>query len=316
MGDQDLTQRVGQLVAGGACGQQLLGIEGVALRPAVDPLDEVEARLGAKYAGQLGRQLIAVKARQFEPLHATRPLEFGEHTQQGVSAVQLVAAICGEYQAPALPEGADEIGQQIQRGPVRPVEILDDQHERTLGGEPREEARAKLEEATLGRAAGPVERLRRLAQGGHEANELRPAGPEELLERRRRELRGEAPQRLHEWRERECALGELDTSSRQRAESVRAGRPDARLNEPGLSDTGLAGDQDGRRAALQGRSERGAHAVEFCLAADEDRARDPVGHGLNYVRHESPFHWCARRTLPIVVFDARRYPTNSQVGRI
>ena len=58
-----------------------------------------------------------------------------------------------------LAEAADEERDEVERRAVGPVEVLDDEHRRTLGREPAQHPEEQLEEAALGRA--DAQRVRR-----------------------------------------------------------------------------------------------------------------------------------------------------------
>ena len=81
----------------------------------------------------------AAEALERDPLDARGALELGEHGTQRMAAVELVGAVRGEQEERLGPRVADEEDEEVARGGVGPVEVLDHQRD---GAEPVEAGRA------------------------------------------------------------------------------------------------------------------------------------------------------------------------------
>ena len=186
----------GVRIAGGG---ELLDEERVALRALVHQLDGPWARLGAEQVGEdLGRA-VAVEPVEVDALDAAGAVELGEERAQRVAAVQLVGAVGADEQGAGGAGGAHQEGDQIAGRAVGPVQVFDDQDERSFGGQLGEQRGDEVEQvAAVGLGAG-----RGHAQLGKHAGELglvpvedRPAvGAQDLAQRRRRTARTAGPPR-------------------------------------------------------------------------------------------------------------------------
>ena len=166
-----------QALAGGGRGQ-LLGEERVALGAREELVDQ--ARLGPARRGsrRAARRLLAREGRQLDALDDRGALGLGQERAQRVAAVQLVGAIGGDEQHPLVPRVADEEGQEVARRAVRPVDVLEDEHQRLRLGQPprggqQELEHAALRERALGAGLGRVE----LGQQRREPAAAPPSSP-------------------------------------------------------------------------------------------------------------------------------------------
>ena len=64
-----------------------------------------------------------------------------------MAAVDVVGAVGGDDHEPAAAQGAEEVGEQVPGGGVRPVQVLQDEHDRAVGGEPLQQPDGQFEEA-------------------------------------------------------------------------------------------------------------------------------------------------------------------------
>ncbi len=154
----------------------------------------------------------------------------------------------------AIGEGA----QELQRGQVRPLQVVEEEDERVT--EPREDAEEAPDhvvEATLGQVRADLRRPRALAEellqlGDHVEEDLR-VEPERVFHARaeRGDTRGaledelphELPERLHDWLVRDVAL-ELVELARQEIAARERDRAVQLAHQRRLPDAGVAGDQD------------------------------------------------------------------------
>jgi hypothetical protein len=108
----------------------LLDEERVALGLAVQRVHE--RRLGAGHA-ERGHQLGDLglgQAAELEMLEQVLPPHVGDQLKQRVVGLELGVAIRAEQEHAARLRRADEVLEQLQRRPVGPVEVVEDEHER------------------------------------------------------------------------------------------------------------------------------------------------------------------------------------------
>ena len=181
-------------MAVGGGGEELLGIERVALRARVQAVGEVGLGLVVEDAGQLLGHLGAGEALERDPLDARGALELWQDGTQRVAAVQLVGAVGGEQEDRLGPRVADEEDEEVPGGGVGPVQVLDDQHDRA---QPIEQREQRLEHLRLARRIGHrlAERPQRLHErrvGEGRAAELEAVADEDGYVGAGLELRHEA----------------------------------------------------------------------------------------------------------------------------
>ena len=240
--EQRVAQRGRELAGVGGGGQQLLGVEGVALRPRVQAVGQAGIGLVAEDAGELLDHLAAAEALQRHPLDARGALQLGEDGTQRMAAVELVGAVGGEQEERLGPRVADEEDEEVARGGVGPVEVLDHQRD---GAEPVQQREQRLEHLRLARRLG-----HRLA---------------------------ERPQRLGERRVGEGRAAELQAVADEDWDPPPLG-PRLELGyQPALADARLAGHEGEGRHAVQRRLEHG----QLIGAPDEGAAGDAAEHDLH-----------------------------------
>lgn len=186
-----------------------------------------------------------------------------------MAAVDVVGAVGADDHEAAGAQGAEEIGEQVSGGGVRPVQVLQDEHDRAVGGDLLQQASGEFEEAGGAVLVGgvPVD----LAQLGQEAGQLAllaGAGGGHLL--------GQGPaqgaQGGRERRERQPVGPDLDAGADGDHGVAPLGRRDELLDEAGLADTRLTADQQRLRIAGSGPRERPGERGELLGAPDEHGA--------------------------------------------
>ena len=252
----------GQALAGGG-GGQLLGEERVALGAGEQLVDEARLGPAPEDPRQLRDDLLAREALQSDALDDRGALGFGQQRSEGMAAVQLVGAVRGDQQHALVARVAHEEGQEVARGAVGPVDVLEDEHQGLRLGQASQEGEQELEHATLreralGAGLGRVElgQQRRQARGG--AAEL--AGVE-------------AAQRADDRRVGQLAVAEVDAVAGQHARRPapargrRARRPGASCRRPTRPRPGRPpgarrprgrAPRKGRRARARARRTRGS----------------------------------------------------------
>ena len=136
--------------AGG--GRQLLGEERVALGAGEELVDQARLGPAAEDPRQLGDHLLAREALERHALDDRGALGLGHQRAQRMAAVQLVGAVGGEEQHALLARVAHEEGQEVARGAVGPVDVLEDEHERLRLGQPTQQRRAAARRRAPARA--------------------------------------------------------------------------------------------------------------------------------------------------------------------
>ena len=178
--------------------------------------------------------------------------------------MQLVAAVGRHEHDRLLAQAADQVREQVARGAIGPVEVLDRDDGRPELAEAAEHRQHQLEPAGLVLRRGRVQdRARR---------------PEHGVELVGGELALELAQDRGERGVRQLAVAELDAVADQYARAAGA-RPRGELRQQArLADAGLAAHQDGRRRACPRRRERCVERSQLLGAPDEDRTRDAAHH--------------------------------------
>ena len=291
-------------------------------------LDEERVAGGAalQRAGQLGiadehRGVGLVQARQRDALHDLLAREVGEQPGRRAAGVGLGVAQRDEHQQRRAVQAADHVAQQQQRRPPRPLQVLDDEHQRARGGRLAEQRRDRLEQPVAAVLA-----LRRRPRGQRlSAGQLRHQRRQRLEVGRGADparVRRVVAQRLDERLEGHDGLLVDPAVQHGRAAGVRRGGEARR--QPRLADPGLAGhDDDAARAgrgsapALAQHRELGlaAHERPLLQALEHDRQRDGrarrgAGAAAGATGTGSP--GVSRRSLRAVICGAGVAPSSSR----
>jgi hypothetical protein len=272
-GEQQVAQAVRDVGAGRVAGErELLDEERVALGALVDRVDGARFGFGAEQLRQQRGGGLAVEAFQLQALDAADAVQLGEEGAQRVAALQLVGAVRDQQQHVRQPRRAHQEADQVAGGPVGPVQVLQDEHQRLRLGQPGEQRRDQVEQVAPADLVG----VRRGAQLGQQPGELalaalqhgRPVGVHELAQRGR------------ERRERQALLAELERLPGEDPGAVGRGDPAELLHQAGLAHARLAADQDGRRLGAARAFQRIPQRGQVGLAADENLTSGMRRHGV------------------------------------
>ncbi|HEY7907305.1 MAG TPA: hypothetical protein VIC60_00465 [Thermomicrobiales bacterium] len=165
---------------------------------------------------------------------------------EGMRARQVVGAINGEREQGERRECAGEKAQQIERGEIGPLQIVEDQNERQARGRSGEEV-AHLGEKLLRGMAVTVQRIGEGRQRGG-----------------RQELGADLYPRIVRRR-----LGEIVAPPDEDERPARLGFRAQRLGEGRLADTGLAADEDEMAPSAESRREALAQHCAFTVSPDK-----------------------------------------------
>ena len=138
----------------GVGGEQLLGVEGVALGARRDALQELRVGFGTEDGCELGCELGPIEASELDAFRSAVALLLGEEWQEWVAQVELVRSIGNEEDDGAVPQVATEKAEQIERRAVGPVHVLRHDDQRRPRRETLEEQKDVLEQPALRRAVG------------------------------------------------------------------------------------------------------------------------------------------------------------------
>jgi hypothetical protein len=275
-------QRARRAVGGG---QQLLDEERVALAARVQARDELRFGGAAEDPRHLRRELRRRERLELDALNQLAALLFGQERAQRMAAMELVAAIGAHDQQALVVQPTQQRRQELERGTVGPVQVLDGEQHGRLGGQPVEQRAQEPEQARLGvRLAAGGHALRALgprqgwAQLGREPRQLVACPSEQLVEGCRIELAGEPAQRGGERRIGQLARAEGHAVAAQHARPAIDGPPLELAQQPRLADAGLAGHERGGRRAALGPPECRLEPRELRGTADELGAGDARWH--------------------------------------
>jgi hypothetical protein len=278
-GDDGVAQlwRHGRLGILGEGRGQLLDEQGVP----VGALDDAGRQLGARRGGQQRTEqlgdIAGAEALERE-LERAPPPQLGGQSPQRVAGRHVVAAVGGDQQDGQRAGVGGEQRHEIERGPVGPVQVLDDENERPRGHEPLDDGEQQLEQPRLPeRAAGAA------AAGGRRYRlppgvEQRPQGSQRGGPVVGGQVAGERAQDVEQGRVGRPALLQVealpDEHPRPSPPGVRPGLAD----QPGLADPGLPGHERGGTPAVRRLAERLDHGGQLGGPADECGRRAAQGH--------------------------------------
>ena len=100
-------------------------------------------------AGQKGDQFGPVEPREVEPVDAREALSLCQPGRERMASVELIGAEGPDDEQPLVTPVAREIREQVARGPVRPMQVLDDEEDRSCRSEASEQPQDALEDADL-----------------------------------------------------------------------------------------------------------------------------------------------------------------------
>ena len=157
-----------------ARGDELLGEERVAFGALVDRRDQARPGRMPEDRAELAGDLATLEPSQLDPLDAGSAIRLGEPEEQRVAPRQLVAAERDEQQQTLRLGIADQERQELPCRVVGPVQVLDREHDRSVGGEPPEQ----VEEGLVDPAARPLgSQLRARGRGDRISVNIPSAAP-------------------------------------------------------------------------------------------------------------------------------------------
>ncbi len=277
--EHDVAQGLGQRVGAELLRrEELLCEERVAVRAVERARNEIRLRNIAPDRGDQLRDLVAVEAGQIDARDRTRALELGEHRPQRVPPVQVIATERADDQHARVTQVAGEEHEEVTRGVIGPVQVLEEQQRRDAVAEANDRAEQVLEQrrpAVAGVVAAVVQLGEKPGQRGFGVAD--DGGLERGIE-----VPVRVAQRLHDRPEGQRPVHELHARARG-DQATGFPHPGGELgDEPGLADAGFAADQVGGRALFARRGLEGCDEhIELGLPADEPGARDARCHAVD-----------------------------------
>ena len=183
-----------------------------------------------------------------------------------MTPVQVVGAERAHHRDPFPVQHPAEERDQVPGGPVGPVQVLQDQQHRAVGGQLGQQAEHRTEQLLLGQPGDlPVGRAGRAVR--QQPAEHRPGG-QRLGHRPGRRAGAAFAQRVGQRQVRD-AVAELGAPAGQHQEAP-LGRPRGQFgDQPGLAHPGISADQRVGWAAGAGIVEQAEQAGEFTVPADQ-----------------------------------------------
>ena len=219
---------------------------------------ELRGEAGAEH--RLGQRRGALRGERLERQLAQRvvPAQVVAQPPELMRARDLVRAVGAEHEHGQLTQRSRERGEKVERGIVRPLEVVEKHHSRPLGHRRLEPAPDRLEERG---AIALLDRLAKLRKQQREMRAQRPASREAT-----RYGTHEPAQRGDD--------GLIGTSPRAAgaAEEVGVRRRDHFLDEARLAHTRLAGHEHQRAAAFEGLPEDRLQPRSLGLPLNQDAA--------------------------------------------
>ena len=253
-GGQRCGERRGRVVVGGRC--ELLDEVGIAVGAAPGPVDRHRVGLGADDRRHLPANRLAIQAPQVEPVHPRLSGELGEPSARIGLEVLDAAGEDDEHRLGRKVAG--EEGHEVARGPVDPVDVLEDEQRGPVRRQAPEDRQHALLHAPGAQRLVGLDAV--LSERRHQSRQLRPERPEHPLELGPRGRARQAAKRLGERQQRQAAIGKV---------------------EAGADHDPAAGTDHGVRQLIGE-----ARLADPCLAGDEHHSRRPGGRPL--VRGNEP----------------------------
>ena len=256
--EQRLGQRSRQRLRAGLPGgrEQLLGVEGVALRAIVEPVERGRRQLRRAQHRDVIGELGARERRERDAGDAGVPPELDEIRAERMAAREAFGPARQHEREPLARSAAHEKAQQVAGRAVGPVEVLDDEQHRRALAEPAHGSEHELEQARLG------ERRHRIARTvvgsgelGHEPPEHGPIRPEDRFGLLLGQAGEQAAQRAGDRRVRQLSVADVDAPTDQHADPLVLRRPGELLDQPALAHARLAGDHDRGASARRRRAQ-------------------------------------------------------------
>ena len=142
-GEQQLVE-TGRDAAVGGHGGKLLGEERVAVGSLEHRTHQRVGRKRTEDAAQLLGEVGRAERPEAQVPDTVDAVELGEDTAHRMTTFQAVGAVRRHEQHPGDRRAAGEHGEQVARRTVRPMHVLDDEHDRSLGGDAAQRRRQRL----------------------------------------------------------------------------------------------------------------------------------------------------------------------------
>lgn len=251
-------------------GEQLLRIEGVALGPLDDPPHgRVRQRLLAQGTHQPGHLGVGHRP-QLQPFHGGQPHQLRQQRAQRMTSMEVVRAVRREHREPVAGRAArrplehapaEQEPQQIPRGLVGPVQVLQDEQQGSELGDSGQQPGHPLEQPQP--PTGVPRPVRRPATEQPPDHGMRGKGPGEPL------VGGQHPQDLGERQIRQADVTEIDTVPREHGHTVVRGPPGGLRQHPCLAHPGVPGDEHGTGLTDTGAIQHTGETGQLVVTADE-----------------------------------------------
>ena len=239
-----------------------------------------EPRMAATWAAMSE----GAKALQLDPLDRGDAHDLGDPREQRVAPVQLVAAV-GDHDRARPAAGPDEVADQVERGGVGPVQVLEHDHQRAFASRSLEQRAHGIEDPARDHGVRHVDGTRvgePRGQAGHEADEVGA----DAIEQRRDVVVVRVPEQAFDHgddrRVRERHVDDRRTAPDDHANAELGSRRRELGHQATLADAGLTADHDRSRVARRAPEHRGPELLELRVAAHDHRARDPAGHDADH----------------------------------
>ena len=159
---------------------QLLDVERVPIGPRQQSIDDAGRRGLVEEARRLLGDLVAVEPGELDPIDMVLAFELGEEGQVADGFPSLVGPRGQEQEHRIVAKRSGQEPNQVTRRALGPLDVLDDEHEQALPGEPLEDPEEQLEEPRLDVRSGSRAAFRsaeRLASSGRSRVSSARPGP-------------------------------------------------------------------------------------------------------------------------------------------
>ena len=261
-------------------------------RVAVGALDDAGHDLG-------GRRRVEQRAQQVGDVAGTEAVELevacapagqlGRELAQRVPGRDVLAAVGADRAHGQRAGVAGDEGDQVERRAVGPVQVLEDQHDRTRRHEPLDDREEQLEQTGLPGRSGRPEAHAARGAGRHRrrtAGSASTRSSEEVTQRAERggallgrQVPVEGAEHVHERCVRQAPLLQVEALTDQHAGAVAPGLGAGLADEARLPHAGLATDEDHGALAALGAGVRVENDLEVARPPDERRAGALSAHG-------------------------------------
>jgi hypothetical protein len=257
---QNVAQRPGQAIGRAALAgrHQLLGEERIAPGASEDVVDEIGRRRRPEDPRDLLAQRGTLETCELDAPCARSRGDLGQEAPQAVAPVDLVVAIGGDDEDLLGAQAACEERQEVERGPVRPVDVLEDEQHRSV----RRRHTEPVEHRGVHARCRSGDELRGGRACRQDMGRIAVAGPGQGLGHRQ---------------QRDDRVIECGALPPHHARCVVGPRGELR-HQPALADASLATDEHNARCAVDRAVHRRDELPQLGRAPREDTAREALAH--------------------------------------